>query len=375
MKLFLGALLSLGVSVAANAQTPAPVPAADPKTETAAAPAAPAGESPAPVIAEKKKEDGTPELSVIAQTAEAQATITGWKISASFNNDVGLGTFTNGNEATHRSITGGLTIGPSYSFSVMGKKLSASARVALGWEYTQPDAINGRRFDWSDLRFGLSAPAVFREKAFTGIAISPRIGFTVPTTLNSWQAKTITVLSAGADLSRTFGNFDLLYRLSASRGFHAQQMVGTLATSVPFQSTTAKCRGNDTFCDYGGMNTEWSVSNLVSAAWRATDSLAFDASLMIGQNWHYPLPQDEFTPKGVDSNGNPVARGGYVKSDQLQASAGVSYAFTDHLEAGFGIGWSSSPLTFADGAWRLRGPLDYPSSQAVSFSLGISALY
>ncbi len=394
MKPLLAALLTL--SVAANAQIRADNPESDPKPPAqaenppSAEPPQEAAEAPGPSAADEPgvaepdvaKDDAPPQLSVLAQTAEAQATITGWKFSASFANDIGLGTFTNPEQATASYAGGGLSFGPSFSFRALGKKLAASARMSVGWEYTLPDASTGRRFDWSDLRLGLSAPAVFRETAVTGIALSPRVGFMVPLTLESWKASTITVLSAGLDLSRTFDRVDLLYRLSASRGIHGREFVATPAASVPFQSNTVKCRKDDVFCDYGGQNTAWTASNMISATWRTTDSLAFDASFVLSHSWRYPLPQDEFTPKALDSNGNPVARGGFVRNDMVQVSLGVSYAFTEHLEAGFSVGYGPGggalPLVqnnTPEGGWRVRGPFDYPVSNNTSFSLGLSALY
>ncbi|MGQ0504007.1 MAG: hypothetical protein ACT4TC_01680, partial [Myxococcaceae bacterium] len=332
-----------------------------------------------PTVEAPKKKDNTPEFSVLAQTAEAQQQITGWLFMTSLSHDMGLGTLTNPDRADARYFGASLDLRATYLFNVAGKKLAASAGGALGWQYTQPDLVNGRRFDWGDLRLALTAPAIIREKV-TGVGFTPRFGFTVPISIRSRAATTLSVISAGADFTRTFaGKVDLVYRLTGSRGFHARSQIGTPITSVVtpsnFGTKTFVCRSSDTFCDYGGQNTAWSLGNMIYANWRITDAFAISGSVVLQNNWRYPVTDvvDEFTPKATDSNGNAVAKAGYGRADVVQASAGASYAITDSLQTGLGLGYEGAPLN--DNNSSLRSPFAYGAGNYLSFSLSVSALF
>jgi hypothetical protein len=211
--------------------------------------------------------------------------------------------------------------------------------------------------DWSDIRLGLGAPALYTE-SFTGIVVSPRIGASIPISLRSRQAGTITNLSAGVGLSRQFGMIGLEYSFGAGRGIHAQP--GSYISSANADTRDAQgnlvyvCRTDADYCGVGGNNTAWSLSNGLSVNVTPLEKLSFAAGLTVVNAYKYPVAYevDEFTPKAVDSNGNPVARPGAGRSDKLTASIGASYSLTDQLAVSFGIGTEGPPRTDDNKAFR-----------------------
>jgi hypothetical protein len=55
--------------------------------------------------------------------------------------------------------------------------------------------------------------------------------------------------------------------------------------------------------------------------------------------------QDEFTPKALDDNGNPVARVGLGSFDRTSAFFGASYQLNEHYSLDLGTSTVQTPLT------------------------------
>lgn len=373
-KLILAVCLAPALALGEPEVAPALVADEAPAADAAAAPA-PATPAPTPAAAPEPVQTSPAAVEVVSQTSEEeQEEKSGFRIGVSLDHSMGQGTLVAPEYSSY--VAGALVIAPSYGFNVRDFKLSASARASVGWEYTLPDSATGRRITYSDIRLGLAAPALYKE-SFTGISVSPSIGLSVPISLESLHASTITVVSANVGLSRAFGNLSLKYRLGASRGIHGsgQRLESRSNARDPFGNLIFLCRTDEEFCGTTGNNTAWSLSNSLGADYQVTEKLSVSASLGVSNSWKYAVVDeaDEFTPKALDSNGNPVAHAGMGRGDRLSGSLGVSYAITDRYSVSAGMGTEGPPKTKDNKNFRfpffdfVSGP-DNLTSYSVTFS-------
>lgn len=321
--------------------------------EAAPAPAAPA----APVgVALKSKADAKPEAAsapvATAKSGEDDEEGGGhakkpFRMGVILDHSVGQGTFVNA--AYYSQIGGALVLSPSYGFSLKGVKLNASAKASLSWEYSLPNNINGRRIDYSDIRLGLSAPGIFKETK-TGISMSTGMGLLVPITLNTWHASTITQLSANVSFSKKFfEKLSLGWGLSGSRGIHvnSQNLVSRTDARDDQGNLLFICRTDEQYCGVLGNNTAWSVSTNLNAGYTITEKLSVSMGFGLGTSFKYAMVEavDEYTPKALDSNGNPVAKVGMGRSDNMNGSIGLAYNLNETFNLSAGMGTGGAPLT------------------------------
>lgn len=349
---------------ASTDQRPEPAPNSNPVAQ-AAAPAAAATAAPAPapapttVTGEAQPtvvQSGNTETSEIIHTVEEEAARSGFQIGADLDHWLGTGTFINPNY--YASFTGALSVSPAYSFKVGGVNLRASALGRLIYEYTLPDNPTGRRIAPWDIRLGLSAPAVWKEK-LTGIAVSPSIGLTIPTSPESWQAGLITSASAGVSLSRSVGMFDFSASVSGSHGFFTNPQNNLKAPNQKDlqNNLVVVCRTGESVCNSPGMNTEWVVSTGGNVNWRITSALIFSVSYSYIHYWAYGLPVDQYSPQTVDSNGHPVAVG-QGQADRTFGVFGLGYDLSDHYNVSVSASTIQTPRTM--GANGQAGSFRFP---------------
>ncbi len=349
-------------------------PTAAPNPIAAQAPAASApGAGPA----------ATTSTSITASEAAKEAA-TGFTLSADLDHWLGTGTFVNPNYYAY--LAANLSVGLRYAFKVKSQILALSGSGRVTYEYTLPDNANGRRFAPWDTRFGISAPGLIKNE-FTGISISPSFGFVIPTTLESWNAGLITSLSAGLSVAKAAGRFEFLLTSGGSRAFHTNPMNAIRAQSLAEQGKTRNAAGEltvlsragETLSDSAGMNTAWSVSVGGNVKLRVTDELSFSVGYTYLHYWRYQIPNDQYTPQAVDSNGNTVA----TAQGQLDRTFGVvaaDYSLNDH----FGISLSASTIQVprSPGASGQAGYIRFPfwavnnaASNATSVNFTFSASY
>lgn len=364
-------ILAVLISPALAGAAEATAPAAEVKP-AAVTPAAPAASAPAAVPTQNAP---VATASVAAPATEAEKK-SGLHMGVDLDHSLGHGTFIN--SAYYASFGGSLSLAPSYSFALRGIKLSSSARGELSWEYTLPDSENARRVDWSDIKLGLSAPGVLKE-AVTGITVSPGVGLSVPISLASRRASTITVLSGNLAFARPFGKLSPAYTFGMARGFHARQYSADDLSDAVDTTGARLClaRPGEPACNLFGTNTQFSISNGLSLGYELTQKLSFSAGLSLVNAFKYsvaPAEPDEFTPKALDSNGNPVARGGFGRSDRLSGSLGVAYQLNEAFGISAGMGTSGAPKTRDNKAFRFPF-FDFigPESNSTQYSLTLSA--
>jgi hypothetical protein len=359
---------------------PQPMPTPEPKPEV-----------PAPTVVQSEQKKEEHETIVATTTPDQLATLSGLSINASFDSYLGQGTFYNASE--YAFLASSLFLAARYQFTLFHTKFAVSGTGYVMYEYTMPDAPTGRRFTWRDLAFSLSAPAVFKEKRFTGISMTPSLAVTVPITPESWTATTITVISAGLNFTRTIGRFDLAASVSGSRGIHrswTSQIPGTqpgvvLSREPPDERTdianipTVICRASDPIlCGGQSTNNAFGLGYALTADFRATENLSFSAQYVFRMGWKYPLvgAVDMYTPQAVTSSGQPVADTGYVRApDIVITSLAVNYQISDHWGVSLYTYTAMPPKTADDANFRfpfwdfISGPMNYSQ---IGFSLSAS---
>lgn len=340
-------LLSVLVPLMALAENPA---------QTSTTPEAAASSQPAPAAAPASAPAKPNPLAnaVQARTPEEQANQSGFQVATTLDHYLGAGTFVDARY--YSSLSAFLTIAPQFLFGIGKQRLVASATIRASYEYTLPDTDTGRRWGIYDIRLGVSAPALFKEKALTNIAFSPSLGLAIPTSLESWNAGLITSISLGVTASRSVGTFDFRASLSGSRSIYGQaasgyrnpDIKGTGAATAPRDTNgnlLAICRVGETLCASAGMNPAWSFSVGGQVQWRATGSVLFYVGYSYIRSWRNGFEPDDYTAQTLDSNGNRAAKDGLGNGDRTSTYFGGSYQLNEHYSLDLGVSTIQTPLT------------------------------
>jgi len=378
------AVLPALMSAQALAQTPAPAPAAPATTPPSTA--TPEVSSTAATTDPAKKAANPLANAVQARTPEEQANQSGLQVATTLDHYLGAGTFVS--PELYASFSAYLTIAPQYLFAIGKQRLVASATIRGAYEYTLPDAETGRRWSTYDTRLGVSAPALFKEKALTNISFSPSLSLTIPTSLESWNAGLITAVGVGVTASRSVGTVDFRMSLSGSRAIFGQPYNAIKNPELTHRPNTDSngnqvviCRPNEIYCGNSNNNLAWSLSVGGQVQWRATGSFLVYAGYSYLYSWREAATNvvDDFTPKALDANGNPVARAGYGRGDRTSTYVGGSYQLNEHYSLDLGMSTVQTPLFIdKDGVQRPRFPflsLGSWADNATSIYFTLSAAY
>jgi hypothetical protein len=283
---------------------------------------------------------------VQARTPEEQANQSGFQFIVAMDHYLGAGTFVDASKYSY--LAGFLTVVPQYLFGIGKQRLVASATARVSYEYTMPDVETGRKVSWFDTRIGLAAPAFFRDTALTGIAFTPNVGLTLPTSPESWNAGMISALSLGLTMSRSVKTFDFRLNLGGSRSFYTSAQNGVRASDARDEQGNlyVVCRAGEPVCGFSNMNPAWSFNIGGQVQWRATGNLLIYVGYTFIKSWRHAATytQDQYTPKALDANGNPVADVGLGVSDRTSAFFGASYQLNEHYSIDLGVFTAQNPL-------------------------------
>ena len=358
--------------------------------DAAPAPSTPTAESSSTTAPAAPTKPANPLANAVqARTPEEQAAQSGLQVATTLDHYVGMGTFTD--PELYSSLSVWLTISPQYLFSIGKQRLVASATVRGSYEYTLPDAETGRRWAIYDTRLGLSAPALLRERAVTGISFSPSFGLTIPTSLESWNAGLIAGLSLGVTASRSVGTVDFRASVSGSRSIYGQQSAGYRNPNATGKGTTprdangnllAVCRPNEALCANAGMNPAWSFSASGSVQWRATGSFLLYLGYTYIHGWRNAADggiKDQYTANTLTADGQRAVDTGLGDSDRTITFFGGSYQLNEHYSLDLGMYTAQTPLFVdKDGVKRVRFPflsLGAWNDNATSVFFTLSAAY
>ncbi|MEW5739829.1 MAG: hypothetical protein AB1938_12935 [Myxococcota bacterium] len=297
----------------------------------------------APTVSKKKSALAN---AVQARTPEEQANQSGFQFIVALDHYLGAGTFVDASMYSYLAAM--LTVIPQYLFGIGKQRLVASVTARLAYEYTMPDVETGRKVGFWDTRIGLSAPAIFRDKAFTGIAFTPNLGLTIPTSLESWNAGMITALNAGVTMSRSVKTVDFRLVVGGTRSFYTSAQAGVRASDARDENGNlyVVCRSGEAVCGFSNMNPAWSFNIGGQVQWRATGSLLFYVGYTFIKSWRHAATYslDEYTPRALDANGNPVADVGLGQSDRTSAFFGASYQLNEHYSLDLGVSNIQAPM-------------------------------
>lgn len=98
---------------------------------------------------------------------------------------------------------GGVKLVPVLSFSSVYRPVQS---------FRGPAALRTPAFTWSPVALTVASPDVFHESRFTGLRLTPIIGFTMPTA--SLNEVPITTVSVAAQLERRFGQLEFAWRVT-----------------------------------------------------------------------------------------------------------------------------------------------------------------
>jgi hypothetical protein len=302
----------------------------------------------------------------------------GLHVGVGLDHSLGQGTFVD--TRYYASLVGALEANVGYSFKVKDLKLNASASESISWEYTLPDNETGKRFNYSDLRVGISAPGIYKESN-SGIGLTVNFGASVPLSPESRLATTITNLSLGFAFSRTlFDVLDLSYRIGGGRHLHVNNQMMTPADTSrdALGNLIFVCRTDEAYCGSMGNNSAWSLSHSVSVGYRPTERLSFSLGFNLSSGWKEAgdIGGTQYNSQALDSNGNPVVKNGMVVSNRMSGSVGASYSLTDNMALSLSMA-NAGPTLTKDGK-NVRFPFyDFLSTadSLTQFSLSLSAQF
>lgn len=271
-----------------------------------------------------------PAVNASLMTPEQLAAAGAWTFGVNLDNSVGSGTFANA--AYYASVVSSLSASASKPFKLAGRSFMGSGSLNTSYEFTRPDNENGRRISWSDARFGLSMPGVYKN-ALTGISVNPSISVGIPLTLESWYAGSLSSVGANVRLIRQVGPVSLRlgfggnYAINTS-SYRVQRPVANIV-----QNGGPLCRASDPAgsCGSGGMTSLGGLNTNITALWFISDSLVAYGQFGIGSRWNNAATTnvDEFTPRGTQVDGRPVVYTGSVVNNTTSGALGVSYSLTD----------------------------------------------
>lgn len=345
-------------------------------TDSSAASTAPAADAAAPAAQAEQKVEEKKEEKVSAGSAvltpEQLAALSGWFFSVSIDHQLGLHTFVNPNNAYFAASPNAFV---SYRTRIMGRAFAVGIQpfgfTGLYYEYTQPDSAVARRFTWTDAGISLSMPALFKDTRFTGITLNPSLQVVVPTTIESWGAGLISRIGVGLSLNRNFETPAGLFIVNASgvATFGIFKSTAVVVSSDPrpdsYGNPTVLSRTGETISDVAANNSMVAFRGGASITWGATDWLFFGASYGIRSNWNYKYSYNdtcpECTPKGLDVNGNPVARTDMVRTDVQTGYLFASFNITEAFSGTFYL-YNVAPMLTRDGNHAIRFPwVDVPN--------------
>jgi hypothetical protein len=392
---FLAAIMVLG-SFAAFATEPSEAEskqenkAADPKEEaqpaaaaaTTPPPDAPAGEVKKEEKKEEKKDEKVSAGSAVL-TPEQLAKLSGFFFSASLDHFVGIGTFVDPTKYAYLAAQVNAFV--SYRTQIKGRAIAFGLQPfglnGLFYEYTPPDSSTGKRANWSDARIAVSMPALIKE-SFTGIVATPSFNVIFPTTPESWNAGLITRVGLGLSANRVFMSPIGMIQVGAGGigTFGAyrnpQRLVYKDNRRDPAGNPIVLCRTGEQVCGSFGNNPMFAIQASMGVTWSITDFLFASISYGLQPNWTYSAAPtiDEYTPKCVDTNGNPCAQTGINAGIPLQsASVSVSFNITDVISGSLYV-WNWGPIYSLDMKrwrfpyWDTEGPAN--NYTVIGFSLG-----
>ena len=240
-----------------------------------------------------------------ADSGDATTPTKPWSVSARTAFSVGSASFASNDYIAdyYESIGMSMTLGAGYSFELLGQSLRAGFsfpfRVAL------QDEVNSnpsRRFSPFDSSLSLSAGSLFKDEDITGINVSGRFSWALPTSYESINTrKKWGGLSTGLTFSRAWGGFNVSLSSSYFKSFHSSK-VPLAPTEIYRASDLATVDGDVAFIERGFANTSYGFSQGLSLGYSFLDNFSVGYNVGIANYFKYDIVPDDdvYTPEGSD---------------------------------------------------------------------------
>ncbi|MEC8050914.1 MAG: hypothetical protein VX210_09005, partial [Myxococcota bacterium] len=159
-----------------------------------------------------------------------------------------------------------------------------------------------RRFSPFDSSLSLSAGSLFKDEDVTGINVSGRFSWALPTSYESINTrKKWGGLSTGLTFSRAWGGFNVSVSTSYFKSFHSSK-VPLAPTEIYRASDLATVDGDVAFIERGFANTSYGFSQGLSLGYSFLDNFSVGYNVGIANYFKYDIiPEDDvYTPEGSD---------------------------------------------------------------------------
>ena len=254
--------------------------------------------------------------------------------SATFENDVGIGTFVRNDYSDDAYFAQSLRLLPTYG---LFKNVTAQADQTIEWEWTSPSDAgagpSGRHWEIDDMILRLSHSSLYRDERLTGINLSGAFSAALPFSHDSRWRDYITKLTATGSLDRTFLNrLTTYYTLAVTKYVTSTPTRGEADPGTDDDGNRSRlCSENDRCPGVGGTNLNFAFRNTLGLVYRFTDKFSAGMLLRFTTYLKYKIG-DKSDPENVDGTANRYRytytlgdiSGSYAINDRYSVSAGIS---------------------------------------------------
>jgi len=243
--------------------------------------------------------------------------------SATFSNDLGIGTFVINDGSDDPYFAQSLRLLPNYG---LFQNVSAQADGKINWEWTSPSdpgaGPTGRHVTPEDIFLRLVHSSLYRERV-TDINLSGAFSAALPISFESRWRNYITRLTATAGLDRTF-----IKRLTTTYTFAMTKYFPT--SNVAGDTDNDLCSPGQVCAARGPVNPNFAFRNQFGVAYAFTDRLSASLTLRFTTYLKYKIG-DSSEPENND---------GYDNRHTYTISLGdisANYRITDRYSAAAGV--------------------------------------
>lgn len=274
---------------------------------------------------------------------------------------MGTGTFISHDYSNDPLVYSALTLTPLYRLDRLPFQPNLMVTQRLQYEFTDPNNVSARRFQWSDTGIALSTNNLYYHEG-TGIRFGGSLGASLPISYRSLATNKITTTSASARAMWMGGGFTLMGMAGVSKHFHAYRNE-IREGEVKFNDglRAVHCRSDEEVCIGGPYAMNWSTTAgaMVSYTVNPKISLTLDMAWIGG--WRMAAPVDEFTSANARTDNR--------SSDFTRTLLNVSYVLTDKLYLSLSGATIQPLLTRDNKAWRFPLYDGHPRNNFTTFSL------
>jgi len=305
-----------------------------------------------------------------AEEAIADPNRTPFSGSVGLSTSVGSGTFIADKYSDMPRVVQSLSLSGTYRIDALPFLALFSVSQGFSFEYTDPAARTGRKWDYQDLSFGFNAPNIWYHEE-TGLALTTSLGVSLPTSFGSRQTNKYAGVGGGLSLGMPVGPIYAYGSLGLSKNFYRYTNVVVTQEDVTFgDEFGAYCRNGQAYCRGGPYLTSWGMRASIGASYAIPflERLSTNAMLGWSTGWTFSPPEeDEFT--------SPLLEDGTRtrQMDFISAGLGLSYNYSQLISLSGGVNTNQPWLTSDQKG--IRNPLynKYRRSNSTSLYLSLSA--